>query len=145
MCSAGGTVTRTDAKASMAEAGHEDGWYLYGITRLSSGESAPVCTDTSGVKVVEAHLDLGPDHEPVQLLEVGSLAAVVRRVPLADFTAEALRARLSDPSRLQLVVHLHNNVIHAVHQERAILPAKFGAVYARLDDIVAAIDRRSEA
>jgi len=145
MCSSGGAETRTEANSSMAEASREDGWYLYGITRLTSGKSAPLWIDTTGVNVTEAHLDLGPDQEPVHLLEIGNLAAVVRRVHLADFTAEALQTRLGDPSRLRLVVQMHNDVIRAVHQERAILPSKFGAVYARLDDVAAAIDQRSDA
>jgi len=129
----------------MTEASGQDGWYLYGIIRLSAGESAPAWADTTGVNIAEAHLDLGPDYGPVQLLEIGSLAAVVRRILLADFTAEALQTQLGDPSRLRLVVQMHNDVIHAFHQERAILPAKFGAAYARFSDIAAAIDQRSEA
>jgi hypothetical protein len=145
MCSTGAAVTRTDADSLMAEASREDGWYLYGITQPISGERAPARSDATGVKVDETHLDLGPDHEPVHVLAIGSLAAVVRRVPLADFTAEALEARIGDPAWLTLAVQMHNDIIRAVHQERAILPAKFGAVYAHLDDIAAAVDQRSEA
>jgi hypothetical protein len=95
--------------------------------------------------VVETSLDLGPDQVRVQLLNRGDLAAVVRRVSLADFTAEALQARLGDPAMLRLAVNVHNDVIYAVHQRSAILPARFGAVYARLEEIAAAIDQRSEA
>lgn len=126
MCSTGAAVTRTDADSLMAEASREDGWYLYGITQPISGERAPARSDATGVKVDETHLDLGPDHEPVHVLAIGSLAAVVRRVPLADFTAEALEARIGDPAWLTLAVQMHNDIIRAVHQERAILPAKFG-------------------
>jgi hypothetical protein len=92
-----------------------------------------------------AELDLGAAHVPVQLLVRGSIAAVVRRVSLADFTAEALQSRLGNASQLQAAVRTHNDVIQAVHQARAILPAKFGAVYERLEDVAEAVDRRAGA
>jgi len=92
-----------------------------------------------------AQLDLGPDDEPVQVLARGSLAALVRRVSLADFSAEALEALLGDPALLRSTVQMHNDVICAVHRQWPVLPAKFGAVYAHLDDIATAIDQRAEA
>ena len=140
-----GGPTSKKAESATAQAPLEDGWYLYGIASVNSGERAPAPTDTTELDVVETPLDLGPDHVRVHLLTHGNLAAVVRRVSLADFTAEALQARLGDPAMLRLAVQLHNDVICAVHQQWAILPAKFGAVYARLEDIAAAIDQRSEA
>jgi hypothetical protein len=94
---------------------------------------------------VERPLGPEPGHEPVQLLEHRSIAAVVRPVALADFTAEALRARLADPDWLEAMVQLHNAVIGAVHQERAILPSKFGAVYAHPEDVVAALEQAHDA
>jgi hypothetical protein len=124
---------------------HEDGWYLYGITSLTPAGGEAAWTATPELDIVGAALDLGPGHVRVQLLKRGHLAAIVRRVALADFTAEALQTQLGDPSRLKLAVQLHNDVIHAVHQRRAILPARFGAVYASLGDIAAAIDQRADA
>lgn len=137
-------MTSTPVDSARAGASLEGGWYLYGITGVGSGEYAPAPTGTTPLDLVEIPLDLGPGQTRVQLLKRGNLAAVVRRVSLADFTAEALQARLGDPAMLRLAVQLHNDVIHAVHQQRAILPARFGAVYAHLDDVAAAIDRRSD-
>src|SRR5262245_38221286 len=117
----------------MAQVPQEDGWYLYGIIRLPPGASDQARTGATKIEIAHVALDLGPDHEPVQLLERGGIAAVVRRVSLADFTAEALEARLGDPDGLRLAVQMHNEVIRTVHREWAILPAKFGAVYARFD------------
>ena len=144
ICSTEGEA-KLKPRASTAQAPLEDGWYLYGIIRLGPGERATASTGTTGLHVADAPLDLGPAHKLVQLLERGGIAAIVRRVPLADFTAEALRDRLGDPAGLSAAVQLHNDVIRAIHQERAVLPAKFGAVYARLDDVAAAIDRQAEA
>jgi hypothetical protein len=94
--------------------------------------------------MVDVPLDLGADHLRLQLLRCGDLAALVRRVSQADFTPEALQARLGDPTTLTRAVQVHNNVIHAVHQRRAILPARFGAVYAHRRDLIAAMDQRSD-
>jgi len=138
-------VAEPNAGLPSAQAPHEEGWYLYGITRLNPGESAPAGTGATGHDIVDAPRDLGPAHERVQLLRRGSLAAVVRQVPLADFTAEALQARLGDPTGLELLVQAHNAVISAVHRQLPVLPAKFGAVYARLDDVATAMDERHDA
>jgi hypothetical protein len=140
-----GGTTSTSLDSATARATHEVGWYLYGITSVSSGERVPAPADATELNVVEAPVDLGPDHGPVQLLKRERLAAVVRQVPLADFTTEALQARLGDPTVLKRLVQMHNAVIGAVHQRQAILPAKFGAVYARLEDVAAAMEQRHEA
>ncbi|MFN8636749.1 MAG: GvpL/GvpF family gas vesicle protein [Chloroflexota bacterium] len=123
----------------------EDGCYLYGVTAISSEDREPILTGMAPLDIVEAPFDLGLDHARVYLLKRGNLAAVVGLVPLADFSAEALQARLGDPSMLRLAVQMHNDVIHAIHQQQTILPARFGAVYANLDDVTAEIDRRSDA
>jgi hypothetical protein len=141
----GSTDPSTNGSSPAAGTPDADGWYLYGITHLSSGGRVPAGTGNADLDVAVAQLDLGPDREPVQVLVRGSLAALVRRVSLADFSAEALQARLGDPALLRLAVQMHNDVICAVHQQRPVLPAKFGAVYAHLDDIATAIDQRSEA
>lgn len=100
----------------------ERGWYLYGITRR---------TDTTVPPRAES---------PIKLLACGDLAAVVRQVPLADFTPEAIEARVQDMDALEALVREHNRVIEEVHRQEAILPAKFGSVYARREDIEAALD-----
>jgi hypothetical protein len=140
-----GAEAATTVSSSAAQAPHEDGWYLYGITRPTPSETVPAASGAPEHHLVDAGLDVGPDRERVHVLVIGSLAAVVRRVPLADFTAEALQARLAEPGRLEAMVQAHNAVIHAVHQQRAILPVRLGAVYARLEDIAAAVEARDQA
>lgn len=102
------------------------GWYFYGITR-----AGPL-----GSLAAEAM----PDGDAaVRLLEFSGLAAVVSPVALEDFGVTALRERLEDPATLEEMVRSHNEVIEAVHAQRAILPAKFGVVYSRDDEIVSAL------
>jgi hypothetical protein len=138
-------VANTKLSSSAAPTLHEDGWYLYGITRRNPAGGAPAWTRGAEHDLAETPLIPSPDHEWVQLLERGNLAAVVRRVTLADFSAEALQAHLSDPAWLETSVQLHNAVVRAVHQEQAILPAKFGAVYARRADLTEAMERNHSA
>ena len=128
------TETREDA-VTQAQAGapatEERGWYLYGITRR--GVAAWV-------------LAPGRDEgEPVQALDCGALAAIVRRVPLAQFSEDALRARHDDTAWFAEMAHRHNQVIAAIHQQQTILPAKFGSVYARAEDVQTAVAEAQEA
>ena len=128
------TTTATDTRPEVAPIVSEatgdtpQGWYLYGITRR--GPSAEVL----------AEADAGAlDAAPLQLLECGGLAAVVRPVSLAEFNADVMKERLRDASKLELMVRSHNHVIDTVHARRAILPAKFGVVYANARDIMSAL------
>src|SRR5438067_5954977 len=91
------------------------GWYLYGITRR--GWNPPAADPAGG------------GNEPVRTLETELLAAIVRPVRLSEFDEDALQASSSHPAWLETIARTHNEVIAAVHQERAVLPAKFGAVY----------------
>src|SRR5262245_24845492 len=92
------------------------GMYLYGITRPGPG--------------------LG---EPLALLECDGLAAVVKPVPLEDYSPAALRERLRSAGELEALVRGHNAVIESVHARQAILPARFGMVYAHADDVVSSV------
>lgn len=112
-----GADTRTEADPAAR------GWYLYGITR-----PAPL-----------AALAVTDDAAALQLLDCSELTAVVRPVLLADFSPAVLRQRLQSASELEEIVRSHNRVIEAIHARQAILPAKFGSVYARTEDIVSAL------
>jgi gas vesicle protein GvpL/GvpF len=123
--------------AAPAPAGEDWGWYLYGITR---GDQ--LARDDGGARAALETNDGGD--EPVETIASGELLAVVRRVPLADFTAEALTARAEDPAWIEAVARRHNAVIERTHQARAILPAKFGCVYASADDVRMALDEERD-
>jgi Gas vesicle synthesis protein GvpL/GvpF len=102
------------------------GWYLYGITR---------------------------DRQPLEGQELGSgaegiasagLVAVVRRVSLDEFSPDALRTQAENPVWLETTARQHHAVIAAVHGKQAILPAKFGSVYARQEDVRAALAQQAD-
>jgi hypothetical protein len=139
-----GTEVETDASETVGDAAR--GWYLYGITRR--GPLAAVLAEADaghpvGAAPTAAPGDVAPgDAEPLQLLECCGLAAVVRPVLLADFGQAVLQERLRSASTLEAMVRSHNGVIEAIHARQAILPAKFGMVYAHAREILAAL--RSE-
>lgn len=110
--------------------GDGNGLYLYGIIGLGGRERASASTEGSP----------DADAEPIRLVERGDLAAIVRTVSLAEFDPENIRERAEDPAWLSGVVQQHNAVISAVHEERPILPARFGSVYASADDLVRTLE-----
>lgn len=102
------------------------GWYLYGITR---------CGVPSSVLAAAG---------PIELLELAGVAAVVRRVHLADFGEAVLQKRFADEAELESMVRRHNGVIEAIHARQSILPARFGMVYPHVADIVAALQAAND-
>ena len=140
---------RDDARAPAradAPAAEEWGWYLYGITRRGALATTPPERGNGARGTADVARDLGGDEgEPVQVLDCGALAAIVRRVPLAQFSEEALRARHDDTAWFAAMAHRHNQVIAALHQQQAILPAKFGSIYARAQDVQRAVAEAQEA
>lgn len=113
------------------------GWYLYGITRQAPLAVALAEADAEPAR--GEHRARRGDAGPLEILECSGLAAVVRSVLLADFSAAVLQERLRSASELEALVRSHNHVTAAVHRQQAILPAKFGSVYASADDVVAAL------
>jgi Gas vesicle synthesis protein GvpL/GvpF len=124
------------AQETAGDAAH--GWYLYGITRREP--LAAWMADANARRLFAgASVAAQGEAAPLQLLEFSGLAAVVRPVRLADYTLAAVRERLQNASALEATVRSHNHVIEAIHDQQAILPAKFGMVYAHADDVVSAL------
>lgn len=121
-------LSETEGEKQVASVAGDHGWYLYGITKVGLA------------------LDM-QEHEgdPVQLLTFGDLAAVVRPASLAEFDSEAVRERLHDEAWLETMVRSHHEVIAAIHREQAILPAKFGSVYGRAEDLKEALEQTHDA
>lgn len=126
-----------DAATQPAPAFEGWGWYLYGITRTEQQPGV----DASAASWLGDGEDGGDDDhdEPLEVIAQGDVQALVRRVPLAEFAPEALRARAEEPAWIEAVARRHNSVLEAVHQKRTILPAKFGSVYASPADLAAAL------
>jgi hypothetical protein len=143
------TEGREDALApaqANAPAADEWGWYLYGITRRGALATTQPQRGDGARGTAALALDLGRDEgEPVQVLDCGALAAIVRRVPLAQFSEDALRARHDDTAWFAEMAHHHNWVITALHQQQTIVPAKFGSIYARAEDVQTAVAQAQEA
>jgi Gas vesicle synthesis protein GvpL/GvpF len=136
------TLPQAQAATQPAPAAADWGWYLYGITRR--GAVGTIRSERGDVDrgAAESATDPGGDEdegEPLQVLDCGALAAIVRRVPLAQFSEEALRAHGDDTAWIAEMARRHNQVIVAIHEEQAILPAKLGSVYARAEDVQAAV------
>lgn len=104
----------------------ESGWYLYGI--VFAPGSDVLDTGLSGA-------------EAPQLIRHRELAAIAAAVPLAEYSADALRPRLRDPVWLESAVRRHHDVVARIHAAHNILPAKFGSVYASVDDVQHALER----
>src|ERR671933_3006796 len=119
------TPTREDSLApaqAKAPAAGEWGWYLYGITRRGALATTQPQRGDGARGTAALSLDLGRDEgEPVQALDCGALAAIVRRVPLAQFSENALRARHDDTAWVAEMAHPHNQGIAAIHQQQTIL------------------------
>lgn len=120
----------TVAATSSTESGW--GWYLYGVIRDDprTGEAL-----RSGQSIASEQ-----DEQPLEAITTGGLVAVVRRVPFADYSVEALRTQAEDPAWIEAVARRHNAVIEAIHGIQTVLPAQFGAVYPRAADVQTALE-----
>ncbi len=121
-----------DAEQGSPRAGW--GWYLYGITTTKYPEAAGL-----------AH-GIGLDgRAPLQVFTRGEVAGVVSRVPLAEFGIEAVRVHGDDPAWLEAAVRAHERVVAEIHRLGTVVPAKFGCVYASIEDLLEALESRQEA
>jgi hypothetical protein len=123
-----------DAMAMPAPTGEEWGWYLYGITRRTQEPSDDITDITAGVS-----LETDDQEQPLEVIPSGELLAIVRRVPLARFTPEALRYQAEDPTWIETAARRHNAVLERIHRARTVLPAKFGSVYVSAEDVQTAL------
>jgi Gas vesicle synthesis protein GvpL/GvpF len=129
------SVSRTTGGPEAA--GAEDrAWYLYGIVR-----NPGLFSNQSASEVLPYPEAVSADGQSIGLMPCGPLAAVVRLVLRSEYSDQAMEARLRDATALEEMVRSHNDVIGAVHQRQAILPAKLGGIYARLDDLQDALQQ----
>ena len=113
----------------MTPSAEEDsrGWYLYGI--VGAGHDLTQALRDAGAA------GLAEDERPLEAIASDGLVAIVRRVALAGYSVETLRARADDPAWIEAAARSHNAVISAIHAAQTILPAQFGAVYPRAEDV----------
>ena len=132
---------RQDAPVQTTSVADDSAWYLYGITlRGDADQPSPQdgCDDRREPELAAAPwIDA---FDSLRRLACGDLEAIVRPVSRAEFQPDALQSRLRDAAWLEAMVRSHNQVIASIHQQQAILPAKFGSVYARVEDLSAALE-----
>lgn len=110
----------------------ETGLYLYAIVRLD-GDANPASITSELVGELLAATGDSNLASSLQIHSHDGVAAAVAPVRIADFTEEAIRSQLADPAWLHEVVRRHHLVVQSLHQRFAVLPAKFGSVYATDD------------
>jgi hypothetical protein len=109
-------------KKSKSEAGRAEAaqaFYVYCVGERDA--LAPLFEATLPVAIEpEARLDM----------ETGDdLAAVMSDVPLADYSEEALQARLSDPAWTAVRAMRHEKVVEHFATRASVVPLRFGTIY----------------
>jgi hypothetical protein len=84
------------------------------------------------------------DAPTVELLREDGLAAVVGRVPLDEFGADVIDARLRDPAWLEARVRAHHDVLDSVLQRTHVVPLRFGAVFETEEHVRRMLRERNE-
>jgi gas vesicle protein GvpL/GvpF len=98
-------------------------WYVYGIAEADSAlERIP------GVAVICR----------------GSLAALVREVPLDDFDETVLPERLNDRDWLETNAREHEGVLESAAAVTTVVPLRFGTIYRHPDQVVQMLDDRAD-
>lgn len=117
-------------------AGHdpdtEPAWYVYGVVEA---ESAPPRPDLS---------DLGVQRSLAVVTE-GELAAVVSRVPAAEFAEDELRAHLNDMAWVETVARAHERVLDALGRQTTVIPMRLCTVYKTEGGVREMLRRESDA
>jgi hypothetical protein len=122
-------VTAMPHPTSSADTG--EGTYVYGV--VPAGTASPELF--AGVEGV------APERR-VEVLEHGRVAALVSRVPLAEFGEEALGERLQDPAWLAEKAQAHSRVLRDALAAGAVVPFRFGAIFRGETDVSALLAAR---
>jgi Gas vesicle synthesis protein GvpL/GvpF len=120
---------RERADAARAEAPTGDGLWAYCVLR--TGE--PGVDGLAGI-----------DGGVVERVEARGLAALVSRVPLADFGAGPLRDNLNDLDWLERVARAHEAVLERVLAETTIVPLRLCTIYESEDGVREMLEREHD-
>jgi len=94
------------------------GWYVFGV----------------------ADAGLAVEHDGLQLVREGPLAAVVAPVDPDEYTEE----QLNDRPWLEQKVLAHEGVLSRYLRDGPVVPLRFGAIYRQLGDVVELLDERRD-
>jgi hypothetical protein len=78
----------------------------------------------------------------LELVEASGLAAVVSRVPLADYSEDALAARLQDATWTATRALRHERVAEHFARRATVVPLRFGTIYLRRESVVKMLEER---
>jgi hypothetical protein len=98
-------------------------WYVYGIA-----EADPALERMPGVGTICR----------------GSLAALVREVPLEEFDEAVLPERLNDREWLERNARAHEDVLESAAAVTTVVPLRFGTIYRHPDQVAQMLDERAE-
>jgi hypothetical protein len=87
-----------------------------------------------------AHLT-GVQEADVTRVESGTLAALISRVPLAEFGADPLRANLNDLEWLERVARAHERVLDATLAGGTLVPLRLCTIYENEDSVSDMLER----
>jgi hypothetical protein len=81
---------------------------------------------------------------PLERVEVRGLAAIVSRVPLAEFGAAPLRENLNDLAWLERVARAHEGVLDAALGQSTIVPLRLCTIYESQQSVREMLDREHD-
>jgi hypothetical protein len=83
------------------------------------------------------------DESALELIESWKLAAIVSRVPLADYGEDALAERLQDATWTATRALRHERVAEHFARRTPVVPLRFGTIYLRSDSVVKMLEERA--
>jgi hypothetical protein len=125
-------MSKRTKRDSGAHDGGGAGLYVYGVGRRAELEKL------FGDELPEA-IETG---DSLELLGEGELAAVVSRVPLADYGEETLAARLSDAAWTATRALRHERAVEHFARRAPIVPLRFGTIYLRPEGVTRMLAER---
>ena len=120
---------RVPVKPARVEAPAGDGLWAYCVMRAAE----PVPAGGPGL-----------DGGVVEQVEAGGLAALVTRVPLAEFGAGPLRENLNDLRWLERVARAHEAVLDRALSEGTIVPLRLCTIYENEDSVREMLEREHD-
>lgn len=104
---------------------------------LSSEEAICLFAFADSVDALQRHLSDVTLEQRVMLHRVGSVAALVGVVPIADYCGADSEPHVSDIARLASRVRGHAELVAWTMQWSSVFPAPFGTLYSSLDSLTA--------
>jgi hypothetical protein len=102
------------------------------------------CVGATGDRLPPGQAGVHPAH-PVECIDAGDLAALVSRVPLAEFGEGPLREHLNDLAWLERVARRHEAVLEDALAQATIVPLRLCTIFATEDGVRRMLVERNDA